>query len=236
MTKAVKAEIVKPSRKVVSEARTTDADLQITVAGLTSNIVDLGKLITKMKDKLLWRWVVNPETTHEFKSWEEYAKCRLGKISHTKLAELALVGSLTEGEHALSPEMVNAIGHKRCVLLAKVPAAERASLVKVALNGTPEEYATVVQEAINKTVPEDRKKEPTILFARNYPVSVIKRFKDLEKRSFGLPIIRDNDFSISQEAKFLMALIAFFEAGNVEELREADRWLAKKERATVAQA
>jgi hypothetical protein len=176
-----------------------------------------------MKDKSLWRVLLDPATGSEFRTWEAYAKANMGSISHTKLFELALIGSLTEGEYALTEATVNAIGHKRAAELAKVPPEERINLVTTALESSPEEWAEAIQNAKNKGKPPEEQKEATVLFARNYPVSLVARFKDLEARALYMEQFHDADKSISAEAKFLYALVIFFEAGNAEELQQADK-------------
>jgi hypothetical protein len=134
-----------------------------------------------------------------------------------------LVASLSEGEYALSEETVTKIGHKRAAELAGVPPEERINLVTSALESTPEQWKTDLQEANNKYLPPEEQKEATVLFARNYPVSLVARFKDLEDRALYMEQFHDVDKSISAEAKFLYAMVIFFEAGNVEELAQADK-------------
>jgi hypothetical protein len=206
-----------------SEASEIDAELVMTIGGITRSVSALGKLIVRMKDKRLWKFLRDPDNNQPFKSWEQYAKLRLGSISHTRLAELSLVASLSEGPFALSEATVNAIGHKRAAELAKVPAEERINLVTSALESTPEQFAVDLQEAKNKGKPIEEQKEAVVLFARNYPVSLVTRFKDLEQRALYMEQFHDADKSISAEAKFLYALVIFFEAGNAEELQAADK-------------
>jgi len=221
----LKAEIVPvaETKKLIAEAKQTDAELKEAVANIKKNISALSKLVCRMKDKNLWKYLTDPLTKKDFKTWEAYAKSNMGSISHTKLAELALIGSLTEGPDALPEATVDAMGHKRAVALAKVPAGLRVHLVKSALESDPEQFATDIQEAINKTKPLEEQKEATILFARNYPVSLVARFKELEARALYMEQFHDADKSISAEAKFLYALVIFFEAGNAEELLVADK-------------
>jgi hypothetical protein len=176
-----------------------------------------------MKDKSLWRVLTDPVTGKEFRTWEAYAKANMGSISHTKLFNLALIGSLAEGEYAIPENMIDAIGHTRAAELASVPPKERINLVKSALDSSPEQWKTDLQEAKNKHLPPEEQKEATVLFARNYPVSLVVRFKDLESRALYMEQFHDADKSISAEAKFLYALVIFFEAGNAEELQAADR-------------
>ena len=225
----MKGEIVQVERALADvdtltmEARLLDIQLKEAVANIKQNISVLGKLVCRMKDQNLWKYLIDSSTQKSFSNWESYARVALGGISHTKLSELALIGSLTEGPDALPEETVDAIGHKRAVALAKVPASERKRLVKSALESDPEQFATDIQDAINKGKPLAEQKEPTILFARNYPVSLVVRFKELEARALYMEQFHDADKSISAEAKFLYALIIFFESGMAEELHAADK-------------
>jgi len=221
----LKAELVLPSDQIllVAEAKILDAEIKEPISSFRKNISALSKLVCKMKDKSLWKVLTDPETGKEFRTWESYAKANMGSISHTKLFNLALIGSLTEGEHAISEATVNAIGHTRAAELAGVPPEERINLVTSALESTPEQWKTDLQEAKNKHLPPEEQKEATVLFARNYPVSLVARFKDLEARALYMEQFHDVDKSISAEAKFLYALVIFFEAGNAEELQQADR-------------
>ncbi len=214
-----------PSDQVllVAEAKLLDAEIKDLIESFKKNISALSKCVCRMKDKSLWRVLDDPATGREFRTWEAYAKANMGSISHTKLFNLALIGSLSEGEYALSESTINAIGHTRAAELASVLPEERTNLVTSALESTPEQWKTDLQEAKNKHLSPEEQKEATVLFARNYPVSLVARFKDLEGRALYMEQFHDADKSISAEAKFLYALVIFFEAGNAEELQVADR-------------
>jgi hypothetical protein len=221
----LKAELVLPSDQIllVAEAKLLDAEIKDLISSFRKNISALSKCVCRMKDKNLWKVLIDPETDREFRTWESYAKANMGSISHTKLFNLALIGSLAEGEYAISESTINAIGHTRAAELASVLPEERINLVTSALESTPEQWKTDLQEAKNKYLPPEEQKEATVLFARNYPVSLVARFKDLESRALYMEQFHDADKSISAEAKFLYALVIFFEAGNAEELQAADR-------------
>jgi hypothetical protein len=86
-----------------------------------------------------------------------------------------------------------------------------------------------VQETLNLDLPPDEQQEAVVLFARNFPPSVIARYEALEERGECMEGIRDGDRTLPLRTKFFIALIANFEANFDEELREADQWRAAHE-------
>jgi len=223
-------EILSPSNveKLTAEAKQIDGEIKVGLSAFQKNLSAIVKLVARIKNRDLWKYLVDPETGHEFKRFHAYYKSRFGPLARGKLQEFIAMATLTEGPDALEDHVVDAIGQKRSYELAKVPPHKRKRLVKSALESDADQFATDVCNVLNEDLPPEQHREPTKLFARNYPLSVIKRFTELEARAMGMEFIRDSDFSISQQAKFLVAMCAFFEAGHVEELEEADKYLARK--------
>jgi hypothetical protein len=197
-------------------------EIREAVALLKKSLSGLSQLVFKMRDKGLWKMLVNPCTGENFKSWEAYAKAS-SPFGHTKLFELAGIGSLAHGPFALPQETIDAMGYNRAKEIAKLPPEERKQLAESAVKSDPIQFSVDLCNAKNKHLPPEEQKEATVLFARNYPVSLVARFKDLEARALYMEQFHDADKSISAEAKFLYALVIFFEAGNAEELQQADK-------------
>lgn len=148
----------------------------------------------------------------------------LGVLSRSTVYEIVAAHSLTQGSNGLPAETINRLGVKRAYQLSRLEPNQRTpELVQEALKAPVARVRGMVQHKINETAPPEEQREPLILFARNYPASVIARFEELEERAVWLEGIMDGDRTLPLRAKVMVAMCANFEANYAEELLEADK-------------
>jgi hypothetical protein len=226
VTKAnqVKGEVVIPTeiKKRAIEAQQLDREIRSQWKSAEQSITKVAKLLNKMRESQFWQHL----SGRHYRSFHEYVESVTGaELSRSRMFELLAAHGLTEGENPVPAKDVDKLGIKKAAQLARLEPNQRtAEIVRKAVNSSLREVTRAVEEKINETLLPEEQCEPTILFARNYPATVVARFEDLEERAIWMEGIRDGDTALSLRAKFMVALVANFEANFAEELKEADKY------------
>ena len=215
--KALKREVL-PAKKqtLVARSKQLDREIRREVGSLDRSMTKLAGMLAKMRAEHLWQYL------RGFHKFEDYAQHVLGKMARSKVFNLVAIHGLTEGPNPIPAEMVERIGHKKAVELARLSPEERTpDMVKSAMEDALPVVRRRVQEKLNESLPPEQRKEPVMLFARNYPPEVIEAFEELEADGVYMEGIRDGDASLTLRAKFMFAMVCFFREAHEAELEEA---------------
>lgn len=220
----VTGEVVVPAevKKQAIEAQKLDREIRLQWKSAKQSITKLAQLLNRMRESRAWQHL----NAQHYRTFHEYVESVTGaELSRSRMFELLAAHGLTEGENPVSTRDVDKLGIKKSVQIARLEPRQRTpELIRKAVNCSLREVTRAVEEKLNAELPLEEQREPTILFARNYPATVVARFEDLEERAIWMEGIRDGDTALSLRAKFMVALVANFEANFAEELREADRY------------
>ena len=213
-------------RELVADAARLDAEIRRECGLVQSSLDRLAKLLTRMHDSKLWQYLRDEAHKGGFRRFEDYVERVLGSMGRTKIYDLLAIGRLGCGPNPVSPDTIQKLGRIKAAEIARLAPEERTpEMLKCALEHSVPVVRQRVQETINKTLPPQERRQIGVFWGRYYPAEVIDRFEELEARGCYMEGIRDGDTSVSLRAKFMMAMIANFEANFQEELEEADRYV-----------
>jgi hypothetical protein len=229
---SVRGDAIRPvdNKTLAARAHQVDTEIRNTVDGVKKSITGLGRLLTEMKERQLWHFILDPRTKKGFRTLHDYASYRLGPLGQSKIYDLISVFGLTVGPNPISAEDVDRMGYKKALEFHRLPSKKRTkALIESVIDKPLTQVRQIVQEEINRDLPPEERKEPTIPFVRQYPRALVEKFEALEARALNLEGIRDGDMSISRRTKFMYALLINFEQVYFEELLDADDYAASME-------
>ena len=180
------------------QAKQLDQKIRVAVKTMNHSLTELGKLLVMMKQSELWRNL--PE---RYRGWEDYAQTIIGSRARSTLYEILAAHSLTGGVHAIQSRLVNQMGIKRAAQIARLKPIQRTpAVIEIAVNGSLSKVKAVVQEVLNQDLPEEDRRETTVLFSRNLPAATANLMEEIELDGQFMEGIRDGDSSVSLRGKF----------------------------------
>jgi hypothetical protein len=239
MTKPTKkpktiGELLPPdNQKLLSErANYVDKQLDKCVSATKQSVTEICDFLAEIKDKKLWTFLTDPSTGKAFETPEKYASYRLaplklGPLKKSKFYEMTAVASLTKGENAISQADVDQLGIKKAALVARVPVEKRTpKLIEAAKSKSVTQVNQLVQDVLNEDLPDDKKKEASVVFARTIAYSVAAELDELEAIGVNMEGIRNSDRSITLVSKFWGCVAIAMRAYYKKELEEAEQFMA----------
>lgn len=232
---ADKGEVLPPEKidgRLVNQAVALDEKIREAAKTASHEFLVLAKLLHKMREEALWKHLLDKDSKPLYQRYEQYTEASVGAMARSRLHELMAIHGLTVGSKPLSSETIKELGVKKAAAIAQLPETKRTqAVIKSAVAAeTVAEVKEQVREILNADLPPTEKKEATALFARQMPLSIIRRYEALEARGIYMEGVRDGDTTLTLKQKFLIAIIANFEATHKEELKEADEYKEKQEK------
>jgi hypothetical protein len=223
-------------QELTTMAAEHDSNLALAVSQLSQSIVEIGKELAIMQDdKLsLYRYVKDPKSDGDnrgcFRSWRDYARFRLGKMSTSKMYEYLSASMLTHGKKPLNSHDVEELGIKRAAQIARLPESKRTKkLVKEAKEQSVAEVKQAVDELLT---PESERKAHLVPLTLGLPQEVVDLIADVERGGEWLEHVRDNDRTWTLRAKLWHQVWWEFFDNHREELKAAEQfkedYVAKK--------
>jgi uracil-DNA glycosylase len=223
-------------QELTAMAAEHDSNLALAVSQLSQSIVEIGKELAIMQDdKLsLYRYVKDPKSSGDdrgcFRSWRDYARYRLGKMSTSKMYEYLSASMLTHGKKPLNSHDVEELGIKRAAQIARLPESKRTKkLVKEAKEQSVAEVKQAVDELLT---PESERKAHLVPLTLGLPQEVVDLIADVERGGEWLEHVRDNDRTWTLRAKLWHQVWWEFYDNHREELKAAEQfkedYVAKK--------
>src|SRR5438128_6759713 len=118
--KALKREVLPAKKqKLVARAKQLDQEIRREVGSLDRSMTKLAGMLAKMRAEHLWQYL------RGFRKFEDYAQHVLGKMARSKVFNLVAIHGLTEGPDPIPAEMVERLGRKTAVELARLSPEER---------------------------------------------------------------------------------------------------------------
>jgi hypothetical protein len=193
-----------------------DCQIRTAIKAAQQSISELGSLLAQMKRSELWKHL-----PASYRGFEDYARAVLGPIAHSTLYDLLAADSLTRGQHGIPPAIVDKLGVKRAAQLARLKPDDRTpAVIKTALNSSLPKTKAVVQAIINIDLPEEDRREATVLFARNLAAATADQMESLEEDGQFMEGIRDGDTSVTLRSKFWYYVCVDFQERHKRELAE----------------
>jgi len=220
-------EVLPPEKvdgNLVRRAVALDEKVVLASEDVGARFVVLGKLLLKMRDSGLWKYLQDTEGKPLYKKYESYTDARVGKMARSRVFELISVAQLEEGSKPIEREVIEELGVKKSAEIARLPEAKRTKAVidKALKAESGAEVREIVREILNEELPASEKKEATVLFARQLPVKTVALLDSIEARGMWMEGIRDADRTLTQKQKFWHAVGVFFRDAHEQELAEAD--------------
>jgi hypothetical protein len=208
-----------------------DEVLLSAVAHFSNSAVDLSKAIAAMRDEKLklWRYVKDPQTNGDnrgcFRTWREYAKHRLGKISEAKIYEYLSLASLKVGKKPVSDNDIEQLGVKKAAQIARLP--EHLRTKKFVEESKQSSFTSVkrnVDVMLQNELPVTERRAVMVPFTIALPQEVVDLIEEIERTGIFLESVRDNDRSWSLRAKLWHQIVWYFYDAHKEELRSAEKY------------
>lgn len=208
-----------------------DSNLALAVSKLSQSVVEIGKELAFMQSEelKLYRFVKDPATDGDnkgcFKTWRDYARFRLGKMSTAKMYEYLSAESLVHGKKPISASDVEALGVKKAAQIARLPESRRTKkLIKQAKESSVADVKAAVDIALERDTPENERKVQLVALTLGLPQEVIDLIADVEKGGEWLEHVRDSDRSWSLRAKLWHQVWWEFYDNHREELKAAEQY------------
>lgn len=247
--KSSEGEVIDSKEQQRREARAMKLDDEI-VSGLKDmteafdkSRVYIGTRLAEIIDTRLWDCLLDPKTSKCFKSPEAYASCRFGEMKKTKMYEMIIVSSLTQGKNALLAADVEKMGPKKAAEFAKLPPEKRTKKrAKEIQESTLSATKQIVNDELNGDLPKDERREIPVTFARSLASSVsdaMEKFEDIglclaanpnwradgEERKLAF---MDNDPQMTSRSKFWGFVVFKLGEFMADDFNEAVTWMKER--------
>ena len=216
--------------KLESRAKEVDAQIASGIDGVQESFIHMSKLLAEVAEKKLWLYLADPRPKKKgFKNIEDYATWRFGKMKHTKVYDLIAISTLTEGPNPLTTKQIKKLGPKKAAALARMEPEKRTpEIVAKASEATFVEVSAMVQASVDEGLPEDQRREATIVVSRTLAISVAEQIEKTEAIALWMHGIRDADRSITRVSKVWgCAMIAMREYYR-DELAAAETYMMQR--------
>jgi hypothetical protein len=205
---------------LAEQAQQLDQQIRAAVKAMHRSLTELGALLAIMKDSELWKYLPG-----RYGGWEDYARTIIGSRARSTLYEVLAAHSLTKGVHAISPRVVNQMGIKRAAQIARLKPMQRTpAVIEIAVNSSLPKVKAVVQEVLNLDLPEEDRREATVLFSRNLPAATANLMEEIELDGQYMEGIRDGDSSVSLRGKLWHYVCVNFRESHKAELAEGRKY------------
>jgi hypothetical protein len=223
-------------QELTAMAAEHDSNLALAVSQLSQSIIEIGKELAIMQDdKLsLYRYVKDPKSDGDnrgcFRSWRDYARFRLGKMSTSKMYEYLSASMLTHGKKPIAAKEVEKLGIKKATQIARLPESKR---TKKFIEEAKEQSVAEVKQAVDELlVLESERKAHLVPVTLGLPQEVVDLIADVERGGEWLEHVRDNDRTWTLRAKLWHQVWWEFFDNHREELKAAEQfkedYVAKK--------
>jgi hypothetical protein len=205
---------------LAEQAAILDRQIRVAVTAMRRSLTELGRLLARMKESELWKHLPG-----RYRGWEDYARAVMGPRAHSSLYEVLAAHSLTLGVNQIPPGTVDKMGIKRAAQVARLKPEDRTpAVINNALNGSLPRVKHMVQEIINMDLPEEDRREPTVLFSRNLPAATADLMEEIELDGQFMEGMRDGDTSVSLRGKFWYYVMVNFRESHKAELTEGRKF------------
>jgi hypothetical protein len=204
------------------EARELDEEIRGIIRQTKHSFVRLGQAIATMRDKRLWWHLLDSRGNRKYDTLQGYVISVMGPMARGKYFQIVAAHTLTEGENAIAPKVVEQMGIVKAAQIARLSPKDRdPEIIQSALKDTVPIVKLKVQAKLNASLPPDEHLEPTATFVISLPLSTLQALEELIEVGIWMEGIRDSDRTQSMRQKFLGAMIVATREYYSVELAEA---------------
>src|SRR6266436_577951 len=125
------------NERLQQEARELDEEIRGIIRETRQSFLRLGQSIVKMRDKQLWPHLLDPQANRKYDSLEAYVMSVMGPMARGKYFQIVAAHTLTEGENAIAPKVVEQMGIVKAAQIARLSPKDRdPDIIESALNDT----------------------------------------------------------------------------------------------------
>src|SRR6266446_5314024 len=118
-------EVATNDTKLDLEAHELDQQIRGVARGARESVIRLAQLVEKMRDQHLWRHLVDSEGKQKYRSLEAYVMSVIGPMARGKYFQIVAAHTLTEGENAIAPKIVEQMGIVKAAQIARLSPKDR---------------------------------------------------------------------------------------------------------------
>lgn len=218
------------NKKLQQEARELDDEIHGIIRETRQSFLRLGQSIVKMRDQRLWLHLLDPQGNRRYDSLEAYVMSVMGPMARGKYFQIVAAHTLTEGENAIAPKIVEKMGIVKAAQIARLSPKDRdPDIIESALKDTVPIVKQKVQAKLNAVLPLDEYVEPSATFVISLPISTLRALEELIEDGIWMEGIRDTDRTQGMRQKFIGAMIIATREYYALELEEARRYKVARE-------
>lgn len=225
VVKGTKPQLVAEAKKLDTEIRRQVAELARQAQKLTNDSLEVGKLLIRMRDKQLHKYILNPASRKGYVQFSDYVddvfkEWKPKGFSRSTIFNYMQIAGLLEGPHAIPEDTVRQMPAQTARAIAQLKPEIRREVAERVKDLPTKEALPKVQEAFNMSVPPDERRELKVGFHRNWAPEVVKALENILSVGIYIRDIRDGDRTMTLEEKTVMAMCAEFWQFHEEEIKQ----------------
>jgi hypothetical protein len=215
------------NEELQQEARELDEEIHDIIRETRQSFLRLGQSIAKMRDKRLWLHLLDSRGNRKYDSLEAYVMKVMGPMARGKYFQIVAAHTLTEGENAIPPKIVEKMGVVKAAEVARLSPKDRdPEIIESALKDTVPIVKQKVQARLNAALPADEHVEHNATFVIALPISTLRALEQLIQEGIWMEGIRDGDRTQSMRQKLFGAMIVATQEYYALELADAREYKA----------